>query len=311
MFYSKTVTLKIEQLLVQYLYANKQVSLQGIGVFKLKPDVILPAEGDKEFSVPPDAFSFEYNLKATEDEGMVNYIVQQTRKIKPLASSDLDSYAMLAKQFLNIGRPLVIEGIGTVQKNQQGKYDFIAGRYVLPKIVDSTVQIRERKEEEVSFEREHHVDNRGRNFKIGLATAVIILGGLTLYYFLIFKPQSPTQNTETSMPIVDTINNTNAVIPSTDTVSSINDSIKNLVSTAQQPIEAANGFKIVLKDYRSSGAIQGAYDRLTSYGHKLEIIKVDSQRYQLTLKFMRPLSDTTRVRDSIKQFFGGSPYIKL
>jgi hypothetical protein len=60
--------LKIEQLLVQYLYSSKQVSLQGIGIFKLKPDVILPAEGDKDNSVPADAFSFEYNLKATEDE---------------------------------------------------------------------------------------------------------------------------------------------------------------------------------------------------------------------------------------------------
>jgi hypothetical protein len=307
------VTLKIEQLLVQYLYANKQVSLQGIGVFRLKPDIILPAESDKDYAVPADAFSFEYNLKATEDEGLINYIVEQTRKIKPLASSDLDSYAMLAKQFLNIGRPLVIEGIGTVEKNQQGKYGFVAGHYILPKIVDSPIQIRERKEEDISFETEHSVNNSGRNFKIGLTTVVIILAGLTLYYFLVYKPQTQSQNFEPSVTTADTINNANTVNPLTDTAGNRNNSIDNAVSTAQRPIKIIydSGFKVVLKDYRSSRSVQAAYDRLTSYGHKLEIIEIDSQRYQLALPFKRPLSDTVRVRDSIKLFFGGRPYIKL
>ena len=116
--------MKIEQLIVQYLYLNKQVTLQGIGTFRLDPAVVLPAgnEKEKDFIMPENAVQFEYNLKAGEDEGLVKYIVQHTRKILPLASSDMESYAMLAKQFLNIGKPLVIEGVGTVQKNQQGNY---------------------------------------------------------------------------------------------------------------------------------------------------------------------------------------------
>ncbi|MFN8244987.1 MAG: hypothetical protein U0T56_01200 [Ferruginibacter sp.] len=37
----------------------------------------------------------------------------KTRKIKPLATSDLESFTMLGKQFMNIGKPLILEGLGT------------------------------------------------------------------------------------------------------------------------------------------------------------------------------------------------------
>jgi hypothetical protein len=142
LFYSKINILKIEQLFVQYLYKIKHVNLTGIGVFRLRPDIALPTEGDKDYSMPPDAFSFEYNLKTTEDEGLVDYIVEQTIKIKPLASSDLDSYAILAKQFLNIGKPFLIEGVGTIQKSQQGDYEFIPGNFITPKIDDFPKQLK-------------------------------------------------------------------------------------------------------------------------------------------------------------------------
>ena len=106
--------MKIEQLIVQHLYISKQVTLQGIGTFRLDPSVILPAnEKEKDFIIPDNAFKFEYNLRAEEDEALIQYIVQHTRKILPLASADLDSYVMLAKQFLKktwLGIPIFYTG---------------------------------------------------------------------------------------------------------------------------------------------------------------------------------------------------------
>ena len=170
--------MKIEQLIVQYLYLNKQVTLQGIGTFRLDPSVILPApnEKEKDFTMPENAVEFEYNLKAGEDEGLVKYIVQHTRKILPLASSDLESYSMLAKQFLNIGKPLVIEGVGTVQKSQQGNYQFIPGVFITPKISDIPKQEREERDETVSFETQPRVDHSRRNL-MRFITAVVIMVG--------------------------------------------------------------------------------------------------------------------------------------
>ena len=81
MFEPKPPCVKIEQLIVQHLYNSKQVTLQGIGTIHLDPSVSIPQEGDKVATVPENAFSFEYNLKAGEDEALIDFIVQQTRKI--------------------------------------------------------------------------------------------------------------------------------------------------------------------------------------------------------------------------------------
>ncbi|MEO6720275.1 MAG: hypothetical protein ABIN67_07900, partial [Ferruginibacter sp.] len=167
--------MKIEQLIVQHLYTSKQVTLQGIGTFRLDPSVILPAENEKnkDFRIPDNAFKFEYNLRAEEDESLIKYIVQHTRKILPLASADLDSYVMLAKQFLNIGRPLVIEGVGTIQKSQAGEYQFIPGHFVSPKIDDIPKQPKEKKEEIISFETPQAESHSRRNLAIFVTLLVL------------------------------------------------------------------------------------------------------------------------------------------
>src|SRR6218665_3853125 len=119
--------MKIEQLLVQYLYKNKSVGLQDIGKFMINPEVALPAEGDKDFSLPEDAISFEFDKKTPQDEGLVDFIKTQSGKIRSLAASDLESYSILTRQFLNIGKPLHIEGLGVLQKTQEGLYNFTQG----------------------------------------------------------------------------------------------------------------------------------------------------------------------------------------
>ncbi len=303
--------MKIEQLIVQYLYTNKQVALQGIGVIKLKPNVILPAEGDKEYVMPTDAFSFDYNLKTGEDEKLVDYIVQHTNKIKPLASSDLESYAILAKQFLNIGKPLIMEGVGSIQKNQQGNYEFLPGNFITPRIDDIPRQPKEKREEPVLFESEVPTQKTNRTFIIGISAAGIILAGLVGYYFLVVN------KTDTNIPISEIPAVTQeAPIKQENTQSlSVLDSLKkdSLSRIATAPVTKTDSttFKIVLKDYTSEQAVQKAFARLSSYGHKLIILKQDSSNYKLMLPFYKPLADTARVRDSVKEFFGGKPYVQL
>jgi hypothetical protein len=297
---------KIEQLIVQYLYSHKKVTLQGIGTFKLDPSVVLPAENekDKDFVMPENAFQFEYNLKAEEDEGLVHYIVEHTRKILPLASADLDSYAILAKQFLNIGKPLRIEGVGTVQKNQQGDYQFIPGHFITPKIDDIPKQERERTDESVSFESEAKVNNSRRNLLIFIGVLTFILAGLGIYYFIMNKKASrpePETVTQTIAPADTTKTDSITVVPI--------DTTPAVIAPPVIPLDS-NGFKIVLKKYPTAAAADKAFKRLSTYGHKLEVIKLDSSNYELTMPIKAPLSDTLRVRDSLRQFFGGNPYVK-
>lgn len=295
--------MKIEQLIVQYLYSNKRVTLHGIGTFILDPAVSLPSENekDKENVLPENAIQFEYNLKATEDDGLVKFIVQHTNKILPLASADLDSYVMLAKQFLNIGKPLVINGVGTVQKNQQGNYQFIPGLFITPKIDDYPKQKREERDESVSFESEGKVNNSRRNLLILIAALVIILAGLGIYYMLNQNTPTASEPLAQKAPISDSTIVDTQVKNTIDTTVII-DSVRTMDSSS---------FIIVLKNYSTLKAAENDFRKFKASGHILSVLKVDSFQYQLAMPFNAPVSDTLRARDSLREIFGGRPYIKF
>ena len=311
--------MKIEQLFVQHLYQQKQTALEGIGFFKLNADAKFPNETDKENSIAADAFSFVYNLKTPEDDTLVNYIVQQTGKIKPLAKSDLESYSMLSKQFLNLGKPLIIEGVGTLQINQKGEYEFTGGNFINPKIDDIFQQVKERKEDDVSFERENTNGKKRNNLMAGSIIGVIVLIGLVLFYFLIIKNNSP-ENKVTEIAVVNDTS-IKAIKPADTLIANISkDTLEKLkVDTAkviapeaaqsQLVISSEGKFNIVLKDYNTQPKVQKAYNRLREWGHKVNIITIDSANFKLALSFSRPLTDTNKVKDSIRRFFGGKPYV--
>ncbi|NDE10863.1 MAG: hypothetical protein EBZ95_09895 [Chitinophagia bacterium] len=291
--------MKIEHYVVQFLYTSKKVTLQGIGTFTLDPSVILPTENEKEKDIvlPENAFQFSFNLKATEDTQLVNYIVQHTGKMFPLASSDLDSYITLAKQFLNIGKPLVIEGVGTIQKTQQGDYQFIPGHFITPKIDDIPKQLREKRDESISFETPLKENYSKRNLKFALAAVLLLLIGFAVF-FLMNENVSDSQSVSSEK---------NAPSDSLRLKSMDSAKVANINSNGKDSFS----FKIILKKYPSAGEMKAVYNRLTSYGHKLIIIKLDSSNYELAIPFKTPLSDTLRAKDSLKEFFGGSPYVKF
>ncbi len=298
--------MKLEHLIVQHLYNNKHVTLQGIGTIHLDPSVSIPQDGDKTAPVPENAFSFEYDLKAPEDDALINFIIQQTRKIKPLASADLESYSILAKQFLNIGKPLTIEGIGTILKNQAGVYEFTPGNFTSPKLEETPKQLKEKTEESISFENEAPKKNNNRGFLLFVFFLLIAsLAALGIYYFA-FKDKPAKTNTATEQqPVAATAD---TAVNRMDTSAAKPDSTLNN-TPAVPAVKDSNNFKIVLKEYPDEAAVNKAFTKLSSYGHKLVIIKVDSAKYQLAMPFTSPLSDTARARDSLKIFFGGRPYV--
>lgn len=304
--------MKIEQLIVQHLYAHKKVTLQGIGSFYLDPAVALPAETDKEADLPAGAIRFEYNLKAGEDEELIRHIVQQTRKIRPLAASDLESYSILARQFINIGKPLNIEGIGTISKNQEGNFEFTQGHFAPPRLEESPRELKEKTEEHISFESEAPKPEGSKKFLL-VAAILLILGmtGLAVYYFLFMnKPapvavqvQEPTGLQPDSTLLTDSI-------PTTDSTAALRAAGDSL-STIQKVTNDSSGFRVVIKKYASAANANKQYKNLTLAGHKLTLETLDSTHHRLLMSFQRPLQDTGKVRDSLQRFFGGNPTILI
>jgi nucleoid DNA-binding protein len=303
--------MKIEQLLARHLYAAKKLTLQGIGTFSLPDNFILPAETDKPAEIPQDTITFTQNAKAAEDEALIDFIVQHSRKMKALASSDLESFISLGTQFLNIGKPLKIEGIGTLDKHQSGQYVFTQyGQFIGAKAEEPPVQAKEKREESFSYAKD---DNKGKGNgkKIILALLALVIAagaGWAAWYFITNKKQ---QSITTAQPVTPAF-----TAPVKDTTKKDSLPVSQMPDPVPiAPISTANGsytFKVVIKSYPSLAIAQKRYDKLTSYGHKLIMYTQDSVNYKVAMPLTLPLSDTTYALDSVrKKLFGGTPYIEL
>lgn len=302
--------MKIEHLIVQQLFKSRKVTLQDIGTFLLSADVALPAENDSGFSLPENAVSFEFDKKAKQDDALIDFIVAQTRKIKPLASSDLESYSLLAKQFLNIGKPFPIEGLGVLLKNQEGIYEFTQGNYVHAKLDAAPALLKEKTENEISFSATTSPREKQKSkswLLIGILLLLFIIAG-TLYYVL----KKSNKDSGTEPVVIDNITVDSVPHTNSDSTTKLqNITADSAKTTATVTRKDSFSFKIVLKEYPNKQVAEKAYDKLTSYGHKLLIYPKDSVVYKIAMPFMNPLSDTTRMRDSLRRFFQGNPYVEI
>lgn len=122
--------MRFDDQLAAYLYEYKTLRLEGIGTFTLDSKVNVPLEQDKEVYYPIEGLSFVYNPKASTDEEIITYLVKKLHKIQPLIRSDLEFYLANIKQFINLGKPYTIEGIGTLSKDNYGVYEFTPGNFL-------------------------------------------------------------------------------------------------------------------------------------------------------------------------------------
>ena len=296
--------MKIEQLIVQYLYQHKKVSLQNIGSFSMSSDIAIPTDNEKEAILPDNAIQFVYDTKAKQDDGLIDFIVQQTRKIKPLATSDLESFTILSRQFINIGKPLVIEGLGVLLKDQSGQYQFTQGHKVSHKTEQAPATFKEKEGEQIDFSSPSRKSS-SQKWILPLLLIFVVLGLLTFFYFR-YNENKKEQDIEKVNLASDTTRQ------SKDTINNGASIAKDTSASATMPVikKDSFSFKIVLKEYPDKAAADRAFTKLTSYGHKLVIYPKDSVRYKIAMPFMTALSDTTRAKDSLKIFFGGRPYVE-
>ena len=297
--------MKVEQLLVQYLYKNKTVSIQDIGRFSVSPEATIPMEGDKDTSLPEDAIQFEFDKKAVADEGLIDFIVEQSRKIRPLATSDLESYTILTRQFLNIGKPLHIEGLGVLQKNQQGNYDFIQGTNITSRTEVQHAVVKEKRQEEISFSTPAKKTPSKKGWMLAILILFLLSTAAATWYFL---------NREKDVPVTTeagVVSDTNSLSDSISPAAIDSVLKKDSIAPVVKPANDGYSFKIVIKEYATRIAAEKALAKLTSYGHKLVMTTKDSVVYKLSMPFNSPVSDTLRAKDSLRKFFNGKPYVEL
>ena len=294
--------MKIEQVLVHYLLKTKHLALQGIGTFQLDASMPDSADPDKPVIIPADAIKFNYNPKTTEDDELVDFIVLHTKKIKPLASSDLDSFLSLGRQFLNIGKPFSLYGMGTLEKLNSGDLIFIGGQLIAPRMEPQRVKIEdegaEQHEENMfnDYQKERKGGNGQKAFLIIISLSILGLIVWAVLHYLLNKENN-----------VESVTTTEKVVPISDSARK-RDSMaiySPIVDSSKIKKSATDSFtfKVVVKEYTNQQLALARLAQLKSYHRNVILYTNDSATYKIAEPFMLPLSDTTRILDSLNRYY--------
>jgi hypothetical protein len=286
---------KFDDLLAQYLYEHKILQLQGIGSFSLEGKVSVPYDQEKEIYYPIEGLTFTHNNKEIIDENLVAFLVQKLGKIQPLVRSDLESYLSNIKQFINLGKPYTIEGVGTLHKNNYGTYEFTPGNFLPVK-------------EELNPKRENPDHNypqktsntAGRAFLIFLIIVISLaaLGGIGwgIYTLVVNNKPSTEEQPVTTTETTDTTSTTAG-----DTASS------QLPAAVTQPAPTDTvAYKMIFE-------ITPSKKRAIARTGQLQTLKINAKydsvqsgqlkNYRIYVTKRITPGDTTRIRDSIARFF--------
>ncbi len=306
-------TLKITTLLAQYLYTKKQLCLPGIGIFTLDNEIVPEPEKNKHnktFAL--EGVSFQHDRTVKEDPDLIAFISEQSGKIKALASADLYSHLELASQFLNIGKPFLFEGIGSLVKTQTGEFSFTPGQ-VIPDRMDATVH-REYGKETISeepvgdyksiFYNKHSKSAWKKPAAIGLILlgfGLAIWGGYTVYK----KRAERSEKEETAVSSDKNETNQNSINRSPDTTTQKEDTT---ATSTQPPLMPAGTKKFILEISPKERALY-RYNRLKTFQWQVEMETKDSSSF--TLYMLLPVSpaDTSRILDSLSRLNGKRVYI--
>lgn len=280
--------MKFDDLLAQYLYENKTLNLQGLGTFTLEGRVSVPSEHDKGIYYPIEGLTFIHNTKVSIDEALVSFLVKKLGKIQPLVRSDLESYLSNVKQFINLGKPYTIEGVGTLHINNQGIYEFTPGNFLPAK-----EELNSPKEaNENAYVQRENSSSTGKTFLVILIilASIAALAGMGWGVYILVNNDKPTE--AVTPPAVDSL--------VSDTIA-IDTSALTSLSTA----DSAN-YKMIFE-------ITPLKSRAVSRSAQLQTLNIDAKfdsitsgertQFRIYVNKWLATADTMRIRDSISRFF--------
>lgn len=303
--------MKFDDQLAAYLYKFKSLRLEGLGTFTLDDKVSVPNEQEKEVYYPIEGLLFNYNPKCATDENVIAFLVKKLGKIEPLIKSDLESYLSNIKQFLNIGNPYTIKGIGTLSKNNYGIYEFTPGNFMPVK--EELNPIRENAEHNYPVKTQLSAGRVLATVLIIIA-ALAVLGGLVWGISLLMakerkqpaetEQQQGKSDTIPQQTFVDTIHKKEIPAVSLRAPQIVKDTIED----RGKQVNYKMIFEITRDKERALSRTAQLHD-LHSYTQYDSTGLGGSTRYRLFLPVKIRPADTARAKDSLSIFFGDTIFI--
>lgn len=284
--------MKLQEYFAAYLYQHRQLTLQGIGHFTLDKDLSIH-EPEKQ-AWPENAIHFKCNKLAGVDVQLIDYLSEQSGKMKTLTMADLDSYLSSGRELLNIGKPFYISGIGWLLKSQQEVYVFEQAEPVAPSEMPGAEHeyfIKDRTKDNrdggASFDFSYPLQKKRSNkaaafFAILLMLTVFGLAG----YFLIWPwLNTPLSKTETIAPKVE-------------------EKVASRLQEEKTEQASTDRSAVLLDTFHTKRGALKRYEQLKSYGHNVVLETADSLYFELKLILQQPIADEERIKDSLSRLFG-------
>lgn len=281
----------LSDLLALFFYEKGYLSIPKLGTFASQSGAASSMDGRPG---DPGSLTFSYDPNQGEDAELVDFIRGKTRKMRPVAQSDLLSLSGQAKETLNTGQSFTLAGVATVIPDARG--GFTVERHPSPH------HLAARKKEAPAFNtarkppvREGRIHSSGgRRTVAGVAMTVVCvtLGALLVYFLFFHGPASPS--------------GTGHAVPG---ARAPGDTVLTPAGSAPAP-DGLLHYEAIFE--RATGEFALArYRQLTAWGHPVILETSDSVHYLLVIRLATPAADTTIVKDSISRLYGHPVDIRL
>lgn len=288
--------MNFDKYLAAYLYKHQLVVLPSIGEFTLDKAIHVEEGKTAEEFFPTEGVYFKYNKYATVQPEFVQYIKTLLPKPISLIESDIEDYTLQITDWLNIGKPYTIVGIGTLTKLHDGIIEFSVGKSKVENIADIVASIANK---ETTYE--SLVIQKKKGVELNVKKLLIIFGTLILLSILgwlgIFLYKKNFTNT-TKPAVADSIITT-ARNPIQTNLPAKNISINTTATTDT----------VRYKMYFLASKYKEKADKLFEYWSKLEKINRDeaivndTMRYRLYFYKKAVPKDTATLKNDLAIYF--------
>ncbi|BAV07663.1 hypothetical protein FLA_3694 [Filimonas lacunae] len=270
-----------------------------------------PKEGETSGDV-----KFVADKKAETSGVLLDLIAEKSGKGRVLVASDLESYLEQVRQFVNIGKPYIINDVGVVSLNKYGDYVFTRNTGGA-ELANNNVQV----EQHFLPENTSLVARMGKRngiMGIGLIIFLLVIAGVGYGVYTMFNHKSNTDtgvttaaDTQTAAPVTPP-----PVMPDTTAVA------KDSTGTANKPDSVAvaaivpivskdsSRYKFIFETTTSGDRARTRIAQLRSFGDPASF---DSSKqadgsfsYRLFLRKKIAIADSAKAKDSIQLYLSKS-----
>ena len=291
-----------------FLSDNKKLSAQGLGEF-----IIVTGQAPNGAPV----VEFVSNKNVYTSEGLISFIAEHQGKNKIVTGFDVESHLNQIKQFINIGTPWIIPGLGQLQLNKSRELEFsqqVPGENALHERSKSKQAAAEANYQ--TYNVSNSATARTSNMGTIVLTLFIILAlGAGGYYFYANSSSltsSATSRKDTAATVTDTV----VSVPSSPNTTAVVTAPPPQATTIIKPSENATvvsssagiaGFRFVLNKTVNPVYASKRFSQLKTYGTKVYMDSVKKDNYTLYKIYLiqdASPSDTAKLRDSLTRYYG-------